>query len=333
MADWTLPQLQKALGSAITSLSDTARFCLFVDGLDEFKGDGNAHDELVTMIKRVLEFEHVKICVSSRPWVIYQFAFEATPRLELHHLTSPDIDRYVEEKLLNSPEYTALKTKKLCTDSSFAAEITRKAQGVFVWVILVVRDLIQGLRNRDSLEDLWRKPKSIPTDLYEYFNSMFDRLDKYYLDQACFLLRVAIIPEEPYSLVTYSFILDGDDQDTLTMESRPGFQKKLQGRCDDCEWKLNSRCRGLLEVAASFKERDCWTRKVGFIHKTVKDFLLAGGLQNIESQVSKELNGVSPSDVNEAIAKSFLAQIKLLDSMIMGDVAKPIEINSPPARS
>ena len=90
------------------------------------------------------------------------------------------------------------------------ADIVDKAQGVFLWVRLVVLDLLQSLRNEDGISDLRRRLKTLPADLEEYFSHMMTTLAKFYLKQACYLFKVAITVSPKPSLMTYSFLNEED---------------------------------------------------------------------------------------------------------------------------
>lgn len=71
----------------------TPFFRLFVDGLDEFHGD---HLELVRMLKQISQSKRFKICVSSRPWNVFEdeLGQDESKRLYMHQLTRLDIQHY-----------------------------------------------------------------------------------------------------------------------------------------------------------------------------------------------------------------------------------------------
>ena len=74
---------------------DWAKICLFVDGLDEFDGDDIARAELIKLFGGVSSLSHVKVCVLSRPWLIFKDAFRNPPSLRLQDLTHNDIRNFV----------------------------------------------------------------------------------------------------------------------------------------------------------------------------------------------------------------------------------------------
>ena len=54
------------------------------DGLDEFDGD---HAEIVTFFQLVSSFSHTKLCVSSRPLLVFDQALGMFPKLRLQDLS------------------------------------------------------------------------------------------------------------------------------------------------------------------------------------------------------------------------------------------------------
>jgi hypothetical protein len=48
-------------------------------------------------------------------------------------------------------------------------EIVEKANEVFLWVKLVVQSLLAGLGNRDSITDLQRRLRELPSDLEKLY--------------------------------------------------------------------------------------------------------------------------------------------------------------------
>ncbi|GKT94312.1 hypothetical protein Ct61P_12162 [Colletotrichum tofieldiae] len=62
--------------------------CLFVDGLDEFSGEP---ETLIALFQDIVSHPNVKLCVSSRPWLVFEDAFRHRSSLKLEDLTYMDI--------------------------------------------------------------------------------------------------------------------------------------------------------------------------------------------------------------------------------------------------
>ncbi len=70
-------------------------------------------------------------------------------------------------------------------------EIVKRANGVFLWVTLVVRSLRRGLIYADTISDLERRLDSLPPDLETFFKQILDSVDPFYKSHATELLILA----------------------------------------------------------------------------------------------------------------------------------------------
>jgi len=63
-----------------------ASFCFFIDGLDEYDGD---HNDIIQIIDELSRISRIKICLSSRPWNIFEDVFGqgSNQKLALQDLT------------------------------------------------------------------------------------------------------------------------------------------------------------------------------------------------------------------------------------------------------
>ena len=94
-ASWPLEELHVLLFCAVKEICSRqhASVCLFVDGLDEFEGDLTT---LINTFRRIQTIPNLKLCVSSRPWLVFEDAFSQNPNLRLQDLTYPDIKFFVQ---------------------------------------------------------------------------------------------------------------------------------------------------------------------------------------------------------------------------------------------
>ncbi len=118
------------------------RFFILIDGLDEFKGD---HQELVDLVADISSVSHIKICVASRPWIMFQDAFRTTPSLMMQNLTRRDIVTFTRTMFNRHPGFCEMSIR----DPSFA-------EGLFYEVTQKSSRADDMLRNRRSLELLLR---------------------------------------------------------------------------------------------------------------------------------------------------------------------------------
>ncbi len=170
---WSLPELKAAFERLIKQKYYALRLCFFVDGLDEFGGDEVDLEELCTFFRDLSRAsEDSKFCLSSRPWNLFQEVLGEFPKLRLQDLTSKDIETYVTGKFNQSPSFLKLATNDEMLVSSLSLEIKEKADGVFLWVQIVVRFLLRGINNKDTVSQLWKRLRSFPKEL----NSLYDSI-------------------------------------------------------------------------------------------------------------------------------------------------------------
>ena len=307
---YTNTELLDAFRKLVEEAEGFSKICFFIDGLDEFEGDDTARTEIINLLKTISSCPDVKVCVSSRPWLIFEDSFALCSSLLLQQLTYQDIERYVQSELVEDVRFSKLKKRDASGCSQLLTEIVDKAAGVFLWVYLVVRSLLQGLQNEDGIQDLQRRLRLIPADLEEYFKHMMSTLDRFYLEQARQLFDVAMNAQEhPLSLLTYSFVHEPDPDFAIKAEVRMYMPAEIDERHQSMERRLNSRCKGLLEVYNADSEPPFFSRSVDFLHRTVRDFLQT---RVVKSMLNEYANTVF--DANIVICNAYLAQIKALDS-------------------
>ncbi|KUJ12525.1 uncharacterized protein LY89DRAFT_593058, partial [Mollisia scopiformis] len=180
---WTLPQLTDAFRRLVCQKEIPMRLCFFIDGLDEFGGNTMELCYFLRELSR-LNPNNAKFCVSSRPWVEFQNSFEGCATLRLQDMTFDDIKIYVDEKFHRDPGFLKLEVNGPEDAAAIIEEIVEKAEGVFLWVQVVVRLLLTGVANRDSMAQLWQRLRSFPRDLYPLYTAMLLQIEPIYLEWA-----------------------------------------------------------------------------------------------------------------------------------------------------
>ncbi|KAK0717981.1 hypothetical protein B0T26DRAFT_676212 [Lasiosphaeria miniovina] len=155
------------------SASETRRFCFFVDGLDEFAGDFLAHRDLVQRLLSWVECSHVKLCTSSRPEPENLEMLSKPPSclVSLHEMTRIDIQRFSQAMLESDRNFDYIRGE--CPE--LVHRIAERANGVFLWVYLIIRLLLESVAQQDSIEILYAKLEFVPLELNDL---MFQRLLK-----------------------------------------------------------------------------------------------------------------------------------------------------------
>ena len=315
---WTLKSLQEALERLIQLPNPPMNMCFFIDGLDEFESsdEKNDYQYLADAIKRLAACPFAKICVSSRPMLVFEEAFRNQSGLRLQDFTTEDIRHYVHDKLALHPKVQELAGDQPHQRDFLVKEVSEKAQGVFLWVKLVVRSLLDGLGNHDHVEDLQTRLRLLPAELERLYRHMLMRVEPMYLRKA----------SEVFELIrTARKIQDMSRKDgqrtvpvtvlqlALAMEDNPvpwGARDrrtagKLNTECDKMRDRLHSWCAGLLEVpdffwnrldptnpTAAFRTKISW--EVAYLHRTARDFLESESVwDSLQQHLSKSFEPYS----------------------------------------
>ncbi|KAJ8125959.1 hypothetical protein O1611_g7679 [Lasiodiplodia mahajangana] len=313
---WTRRELLNAV-KELPAAGVSAKFCFFIDGLDEYKGDSL---ELLGTIQRLSCLPDIKICTSSRPWTQFVDAFGGNRQcmVKLEDLTRTDIHRYVFDRLYTNKRFKAL-TRDISAYANLANEVVARAQGVFLWVVLVIRSLLEGATYADSLNDMHRRLEAFPKDLETYFQRMIDDVPEVYRPRTALTLRVALAADGPLPLSTYYFIdeLFSDPDFALRIERRVVTGMEYNAIRTKMTARLDGRCKGLLEVVSVKNFGAPWrSRRVDFLHRTVKDFLLSSGTESVTlATVSESFNPYC------MLCHAFLAEAK----WTRGNLTRPVE--------
>ncbi|RYP12090.1 hypothetical protein DL767_011485 [Monosporascus sp. MG133] len=263
---WTNSDLQMILRRIAANTAASVRFCFFIDGLGEYDSE---YEELCQILMDIAQSPKIKICVSSRPWNVFEDAFGDSPRSKLYiqDLTRNDILAYIRCSLQEHRRWPLL-AKSVSQADWLIEEIEKRAQGVFLWVYLVVKLLREGLTNRDSFSDIRRRLESFPRELEVFFRQILESVERFYWNKMSTMMQMAIAAKEPLHAMAYDFHdQDYDDEDyVFRVPIRPYSLEEDQESREQLVWRLNSCTRGLLEMNPQ-------SGIVTFLHRTVMDFL------------------------------------------------------------
>jgi hypothetical protein len=278
-----------------------------VDGLDEYEGDD---EDIITLLQDLASSPSVKICVSSRPWNAFLDAFDDSEwKLVLEDLTRDDLRKYVHTMLVQNETFSQMSSHDPRCET-LVPQIAEKAQGVWLWVFLVVRDLLRDLKGEEEFPLLQRRLDSFPDELEKYFEDILNRIDKIHQEETARIFLIAVTALQPFPLLSLQYLsMEAADTDyAIQMElSRLSTWEAFQLRQ---KWKkrLNTRCRDLLEVdqACIWEDLPFLDGRVDFLHRTVRDFLR----DNYHDELRRRA-GVG-FDARASLCKTIVALTKVL---------------------
>jgi hypothetical protein len=273
---WTLPELQEVVACVRRECDgdhQMARLRVFflIDGLDEYSGN---HRELCESIQLLAGCHGIKLLVASRSWNIFEESFGSNTlrKFYLHDLTKEDIRLYIKAHLTKHPRWDSLAAAGIDA-VEIIDTITRRAEGVFLWVFLVVRDLKEGLTDCDDMDQLEARLDNIPDDLGAFFRTILGQVDSIQQVYMARWLKMALAAGFPLPLVFYG-LYDMEERNTsrtFATADEPWSLQRWQDFLLPMVRRLNARSKGLLEVHDG---------EVQFLHRTVRDFLNTGPIQD-----------------------------------------------------
>nr|OQO32604.1 hypothetical protein B0A51_00168 [Rachicladosporium sp. CCFEE 5018] len=236
-------QLQRVLASAISSVS--RQIWIFIDALDECR-EGDVR-ELIDFLDG-LEAAEVYVCLASRHYPIVKVPTKLQLVLEEIDEHKQDLSTYIEKLDLQGEELARMQH-----------DIVAKANGIFLWVVLVV-GILQKDVERGRFHAMQSRLREIPAGLPELFKTIILRDDEY-KDEFLLCLRWILYAFRPLTLREWYFaMMAGTPTGSLDWHEEITDQRM--------ETFLLSSSKGLAELAKGK------TITPQFIHESVRDFLI-----------------------------------------------------------
>ncbi len=290
------------------------RFCLFIDGLDEYEGDS---EKIVKMFERLSRSPIAKICVSSRPLLVFEDAFSKFPGLKLQDLTSNDIKKHVKKELTSIKRYQQLAADEPVLAAALEQEIVSSADGVFLWVRLVLgflESLLSGLGNEDDIGALRSRLRMLPTDLEQLYSHLLkNKIDPVYMDDASKIFKIMqTTSDTELSMLALALTDESYFEKATNGLTRPWKDEEISSACQKMEDRIKARCAGLIEVSGTvtdtlYNSSSRANGKVQYLHRTVKEYLERPEYHKLIASHLEKLQ----FDANISLLQSSLLQLKI----------------------
>ena len=161
--DWQHKKLSELFQVAMQKVLTRRRVCLFKDALDE-SGEATAI-ELIEYFKKLLprsssasSQNELHICFSCQHYPILDL--DDGLEIEVERENNEDIKRYASEKL-------QLQSLKNGDREILQNEILSRSRGIFLWVELVIPQLLRARRKGGSLQKILTQLHDIPQEIRE----------------------------------------------------------------------------------------------------------------------------------------------------------------------
>jgi hypothetical protein len=294
---WHEKELWRCLYAA--ALASDRQLCFLIDGLDELQPERD-HILLSRALNQLSSLGNAKVIVSSRPWT----AFEQTLNYDGKTLTMENnnrraIIRYIRNELetnATDESFTQVSWDCLYGYSCYqkhnhgeahhlASRITENANGVFLWVALVIEAVCRHVALGCPVSVLSRYVDRIPTALEEYFRDMiFKRIHVSMLSETAMALSIALREDEVF-LRDFALLCNYMDCGLSWLTDR-GFASNLpcvtitpdEGNkiVQKTFALLRGPCRDLLDysqLSPGYHAMDFMCTTIAFTHRTIFDYL------------------------------------------------------------
>ena len=293
--EWHEKELQNFFKVRVTETARTRTIRLYIDALDE-SGEETAVE--------LFDFFHhfsslLAICFSCRHYPL--IASKNGLEICVESSNGPDIDTYIR---------TSINTSIL----PIREEIAAKSLGSFQWVALVLRLILRLHRNGKSLAVLRSKIKQIPSELNGLYRDLLGGLDDEDLSESLLLMQWVLFSVRPFKLSELRFALVLGPESSCTSVRECQSSRWFSSTDEDLKRKVLALSKGLVEVRElqtplglcdDFDDHDSLTSTkatcgdyepesdivVQFIHQSVKDFLLEGGIHLLDKGPLKDVIG------------------------------------------
>ncbi|KAH7173284.1 uncharacterized protein B0J16DRAFT_418600 [Fusarium flagelliforme] len=259
--DWNWEEMQETFHNLASLNNSSFRMVIFLDGLDEFDGGPST---LIQWIKDIVTQFNVKVCVASRPWNAFSDAFDQYPSLTMQALTAPDIRIYIDGHFKTSHAFRDWQILSPDGTEALRKSLIDKAEGVFLWVYIVVKQLMYALERGKNLEDLGLIIDSLPTEIMELYTKIYKSTDPDDSKKAAiyFSCLKAAIHEQMCSELWYI-----EENTTVDPDDGPAWMSMKR----TIKRRLSSSTRGMIELSG--KKDSIGDAYIVFYHRSVKEWL------------------------------------------------------------
>ncbi|PNP59714.1 hypothetical protein FNYG_14845 [Fusarium nygamai] len=286
---------QEAFNRLLTAVQESHRICLFIDGMDEYDDKDLTYWKLAQLVEVWTSYPHIKICSSARPYLAFTETFgKGRQIMHLHHTTMYDIYVFSLATFEKDPNKAYIRK----VYPHLARSIVARAEGVFLWAWLVVRILVEGAGQQDSLQILVKKLFSLPKDMGKLYSTLLERVANFEDKRRLSLMLRLNLLIPVTDLVYYGWLDDWDNPEFPPNIDLSGALEgtKLEDHCHRAWKQVTGISNGLLQIVENprYKEggpglMDAFSVAprtgtppwaiispwaVTFAHRTVRDFLI-----------------------------------------------------------
>jgi ankyrin repeat protein len=271
---WPIPILQDWFRQAVLGFGARRRFICFIDALDEC--DEESIRLAISNFEELGELAHsrgihLSICFASRHYPRISVRYHETINLDVESEHQDDVLTFIRRNLHGERSLRR----------ELEMEISKRCSGVFLWAALVVRIVNEKADRGATRSQLLAELSRVPTGIEELLQNMMLHHDTTLLPT----LQWVLFSVKPLSV---------DELYMGVMTSVGHSSVAMNGASDTSETQMRAyiltSSKGLVEFT-TITESSSPTAQ--FIHETVREYLLSGGLAIIDHSLSGDVETIS----------------------------------------
>ncbi|KAF3481642.1 uncharacterized protein GIQ15_04401 [Arthroderma uncinatum] len=284
---WNQEELKDFFMSVMTELSPSSAY-IFIDALHECEESRDIITFFESLRATALQKRvSLRICYSSRHYPPIQVGNYVELHIDAHN--SDDIENYIERKL--EPMFRRRHIDKL------KSYIIEKAQGVFLWVVLIINKIIKANDNGESMKKMQQMVEVVPDKLEALYKETLESVKVDHPVETLLVLQWTLCASRPITLLELRYALAFQN---CGYKSQAEAENCLSFIESDQQMDLlhRSRTGNLTETRTQKAVKTAYARQifdldnqetVHFVHDSVRSFLLKhGGLQLFDSSATEE---------------------------------------------
>jgi hypothetical protein len=174
----------------------------------------------------------LKVCLASRPLIEIEHRLSRFPGFKIHEWTFTDIAAFTTGRLgetvtmLSSSSSTQVIRKEV--QQALIDNILEKSSGVFLWAKLVVEEIIIGLEDGDTDQELQERLDSLPPELEDLYQRIIVQISPKHWRDTFNYFQLPIHAKLPFlDLVRFALACE-DPSDALVRVHQDNEHVKLQ---------------------------------------------------------------------------------------------------------
>ncbi|EEU41304.1 uncharacterized protein NECHADRAFT_46383 [Fusarium vanettenii 77-13-4] len=262
--EWEMWELEESLRHLLGECGKTMALALFIDGLDEFQVEPvRIKTQILDPLRVIYSQQGTKVCMASREWSEFDDVLHRHPKLRMQDLTFPDMKHYATSRMAATRGFLELQLIFPSETEALMQELLEKANGVFLWLTLVVKSLLHAASQGRGLHHLQALVNALPSNIADLYSSIWSSIEDDIVPDSSKLLAIVRAAHEPPDALMV-WLADNSLPLTFDFESVLARDGARSGIDDTVKRRLSSNTRGILEMSSS--------GIVDFLHRTARDW-------------------------------------------------------------